>query len=164
MNFCTYSKYYWNNLGISKLTRIHFKCMYHISSIQERNVQWWGWKQTDLCQNPAVRWNRVTFLDDVKFYQKNIKKNYSLEHYTTYPITHFQELNSTLKSTSYDPARLRSAHQLKTESTARKSSFVIFFFVKKKRNWLSKSVFILYFFFEKRKKKFCENILILSDH
>ena len=48
--------------------------MYHISSIQERNVQWWGWKQTDLCQNPAVRWNRVTFLDDVKFYQKNIKK------------------------------------------------------------------------------------------
>ena len=29
---------YWNNLGISKLTRIHFKCMYYISSIQERNV------------------------------------------------------------------------------------------------------------------------------
>ena len=126
-----------------------------------------GWKQTDLCQNPAVRWNRekkVTSFDDVKFYKKNIKKNYSIEHYTTYPITHFQELNSTLKSTTYDPARLRSAHQLKTESTARKSSFVIFFFVKKKRNWLSKSVFILYFFFEKRKKKFCENILILSDH
>ena len=123
-----------------------------------------GWKQTDLCQNPAVRWNRVTFLDDVKFYQKNIKKNYSLEHYTTYPITHFQELNSTLKSTSYDPARLRSAHQLKTESTARKSSFVIFFFVKKKTKLTVQECFYPIFFFEKRKKKFCENILILSDH
>ena len=125
-----------------------------------------GWKQTDLCQNPAVRWNRekkVTSFDDVKFYKKNIKKNYSIEHYTTYPITHFQELNSTLKSTSYDPARLRSAHQLKTESTARKSSFVIFFFVKKNEIDCPR-VFLSYFFFEKRKKKFCENILILSDH
>ena len=160
MNFCTYSKYYWNwQEYISNVSTI-ILCSWKKCVVM-------GWKQTDLCQNPAVRWNRekkVTSFDDVKFYKKNIKKNYSIEHYTTYPITHFQELNSTLKSTSYDPARLRSAHQLKTESTARKSSFVIFFFVKKKRNWLSKSVFILYFFFEKRKKKFCENILILSDH
>ena len=118
-----------------------------------------------LCQNPAVRWNRGKRLDFWMMLNTKNEKKYSIEYTTTYPITHFQEHNSTLKSTSYDPARLRSAHQLKTESTARKSSFVIFFFSwKKKRNWLSKSVFILYFFFEKRKKKFCENILILSDH
>ena len=114
-----------------------------------------GWKQTDLCQNPAVRWNRekkVTSFDDVKFYKKNIKKNYSIEHYTTYPITHFQELNSTLKSTTYDPARLRSAHQLKTESTARKSSFVIFFSWKKNEIDCPR-VFLSYIFFLKKEKR-----------
>ena len=114
-----------------------------------------GWKQTDLCQNPAVRWNRekkVTSFDDVKFYKKNIKKNYSIEHYTTYPITHFQEHNSTLKSTSYDPARLRSAHQLKTESTARKSSFVIFFSWKKNEIDCPR-VFLSYIFFLKKEKR-----------
>ena len=156
MNFCTYSKYYvlkkFRDLKIDKNT-FQMYVLYILYSRKKCLVM--GWKQTDLCQNPAVRWNRekkVTSFDDVKFYKKNIKKNYSIEHYTTYPITHFQELNSTLKSTSYDPARLRSAHQLKTESTARKSSFVIFFSWKKNEIDCPR-VFLSYIFFLKKEKR-----------